>query len=296
MRMNSNAEFSRPAKMQNLRPRGVFASGSSASKKNGNPPADMNWNISAVMGHDRHKLGSFGRNKINFPAASLPSLKVLYEDNHLIAVWKDAGVLAQGDHSGARSLMDDVKRYLKEKYKKTGNVFLGLLHRLDWPVAGIMLFAKTSKGASRLSEQFRERTLSKIYYAVIEGRMPKENGTLVNMLQKTETMQGGKRAKITKRNGDRAELAYETIRHGKNYSLIKILLKTGKFHQIRAQFAAAGHPVAGDMKYGGRRSPHLAQDTIALAACGLSFTTATDNKNITLKERYPASWGAFAAS
>ncbi len=219
-------------------------------------------------------------------------LKILYEDNHLIAVWKNAGVLAQGDRSGETSLMDDVKNYIKEKYKKPGNVFLGLLHRLDRPVAGITLFAKTSKGASRLSEQFREQAVKKTYYAVIEGRLPKESGALVNMIEKRETMSGGRKAKITKNSGDRAELAYETVRRGQRYSLIKIRLKTGKFHQIRAQFAAAGCPVAGDIKYGGHPSPFLTNGTIALAACEFSFTTATENKTIALKVPYPKEWNA----
>jgi 23S rRNA pseudouridine1911/1915/1917 synthase len=216
--------------------------------------------------------------------------KVLYEDNHLIAVWKDAGVLAQGDHSNEPSMMDEVKTYLREKYKKPGNVFLGLLHRLDRPVAGILLFAKTSKGASRLSEQFRERTLSKIYYAVIEGKLQKESGTLVNMIEKKETMHGGRRAKITDRGGDRAELSYETVRRGSRYTLVRINLRTGKFHQIRAQFAAIKNPVAGDLKYNGHLSPLLKEGTIALAACQLSFKTATEERMITLKEPYPKEW------
>ena len=228
-------------------------------------------------------------------------LKVLYEDNHLIGVWKDAGILTQSDRSGVQSLFDKVKLYLKEKYKKPGNVFLGLLHRLDRPVAGIILFAKTSKGASRLSEQFRERTLSKTYYAVIEGSLFPKNGALVHMIEKRETMNGGQRAKITKNRGDRAELAYETMLSGpptqnaqarqeKNYSLLRINLKTGKFHQIRAQLAATGHPIVGDVKYGGHQSQNLPEDTIALASCGLSFTTATDEKHVTLKQPYPTEW------
>lgn len=223
-------------------------------------------------------------------------LKILYEDNHLIGVWKDAGVLSQGDHSGEPSLMDDVKKYLKEKYKKPGNVFLGLLHRLDRPVAGITLFAKTSKGASRLSEQFRERSVVKIYYAVIEGCLTEEKGTLVNMIEKKTTMSGGRRANITITGGDRAELSYEGMHNGKRHALVKIRLKTGKFHQIRAQFAAIGHPIAGDIKYGGHSSSFLASGAIALAACELSFATATENRTIALKAPYPKEWDALIAS
>ena len=113
-----------------------------------------------------------------------PNLKILYEDNHLIAVFKPAGVLIQGDISGDRCLMDEVKDYLKDKYKKKGNVFLGLVHRLDRPVAGVVLFAKTSKGASRISEQIRNREFSKTYYAVIFGHINPTAGRLVNRLEK----------------------------------------------------------------------------------------------------------------
>ena len=203
--------------------------------------------------------------------------------------------------------MDDVKKYLKEKYKKPGNVFLGLLHRLDRPVAGIILFAKTSKGASRLSEQFREREIVKKYYAVIEGTMSEKNGALVHMIEKKTTMHGGRRAKITENSGSphqilrrsagkQAELIYETVRSNARYSLVKIDLKTGKFHQIRAQFAAEGHPIAGDIKYGGHLSPILTDGAIALAACELSFTTATDEKRITLKEPYPEQWNKLGVT
>ncbi len=220
----------------------------------------------------------------------MEQLKVLYEDNHLIAVWKDAGVLTQSDRSGIQSLFDKVKIYLKEKYKKPGNIFLGLLHRLDRPVAGIILFAKTSKGASRLSEQFRERTLSKKYYAVVEGSFFQKNGALVHMIEKRETMNGGQRAKIMKNRGDRAELSYETIRSSKDRSLLRINLKTGKFHQIRAQLSAEGHPIINDIKYGGHQAPQFPEDAVALAACELSFTTATDNKYISLRRPYPKEW------
>ncbi len=217
-------------------------------------------------------------------------MKILYEDNHLIAVWKDAGILAQGDYSETPSIMDDVKKYLKEKYNKPGNVFLGLMHRLDRPVSGIMLFAKTSKGARRVGEQFRERTIVKTYYGVIEGSLPKENGTLVSTIEKKNTINGGQRAKITEKTGDHAELSYETVRSGSQYSLVKINLITGKFHQIRAQFASIGHPIANDIKYGGHISKILTDGTIALAACELIFTTATDDRMISLKERYPKEW------
>lgn len=220
-------------------------------------------------------------------------MKILYEDNHLIAVWKDAGILSQEDYSDDKSIMDDVKKYIKEKYNKTGNVFLGLLHRLDRPVAGIMLFAKTSKGASRLSKQFREHTIVKKYSAIIEGQLEKENGSLINFLEKEQKYSGALRAKINSKEGARAELSYKTILSNKKYSLIEINLLTGKFHQIRAQFAEIGHPIIGDVKYGGKKSPIISNGEIALVANKLSFITATDEKEIVLKAPYPEKWKRF---
>ncbi len=186
-------------------------------------------------------------------------LKVLYEDNHLIAVFKPVGVLTQGDITGDRCLMDEVKSYLKEKYKKPGNVFLGLLHRLDRPASGIVLFAKTSKGASRLSEQFRNRTIEKTYHALVLGRPKQNKGNLVDFLKKGDT---GK--------PKRAELDYEVISSGGKYSLLKINLKTGRFHQIRNQLELLGHPI-------------VRQDrNICLCATSISFKLATKDETKTI--------------
>lgn len=200
-------------------------------------------------------------------------LQVLYEDNHLIAVFKPSGILTQGDITGDRSLMDEVKSYLKEKYKKPGKVFLGLLHRLDRPVSGIVLFAKTSKGASRLSEQFRNRTIEKTYHAVVLGKPKKEKGDLIDFLKKNK---GG--------NIKRAELFYETISSNGKYSLLKIQPKTGRFHQIRAQLSAMGHPILGDTKYGAPFS--LPDKNLCLCATSLAFKLATKDiiKKISIPE------------
>src|SRR3989344_7055737 len=162
-------------------------------------------------------------------------LEILYEDNHLIAVFKPAGVLVQGNRPvGERNeptLMDEVKEYLKEKYKKPGNVFLGLVHRLDRPVSGIILFAKTSKGAKRLSEQFRNHEVEKTYHAIVIGT-PKENrGVLINNLIKDDKLKKGRE----KANGKIAKLYYEVIKSNKTYSLLKIKIEGGQFHQIRSQ-------------------------------------------------------------
>lgn len=224
-------------------------------------------------------------------------LQVLYEDNHLIAVFKPAGVLVQGDKPvGERSeptLMDEVKEYLKEKYKKPGNVFLGLVHRLDRPVSGIILFAKTSKGAARISEQIREREMRKTYHAMVEGEIKPPRGTLKNFLIKDEK---NKIARISNPpagggEGDYAELDYETVKTNGARTLLKINLKTGRFHQIRAQLSAAGHPIVGDLKYGAKEK--LPDKSIALCATELSFVTATTGETKTIKIDYPDGWDSL---
>lgn len=212
-------------------------------------------------------------------------IKVLYEDNHLIAVLKPAGVLVQGDDSKERSLMDDVKDYLKEKYNKPGNVFLGLIHRLDRPVEGIVLFAKTSKGASRISEQFRLRSIVKIYHCVVEGKVLKDEGTISGNIEKTKD-----RKAIFSKDGEGKEssLSYRVLERSDNFSLLEIDLSTGRFHQIRAALASIGHPVVGDIKYGAKNS--LPNQVIALASVRLDFKTATEDKPISLSIPDPEMW------
>jgi 23S rRNA pseudouridine1911/1915/1917 synthase len=217
-------------------------------------------------------------------------IKVLYEDNHLIAVEKPAGVLTQADKTGDESLMDKVKKYLKEKYKKPGNVFLGLLHRLDRPVSGIILFAKTSKGASRLSEQFRARTVEKIYHVVVLGRPGQDKGILKNYIKKEDnTPTGAKKAVLAaKIDGQLAELSYELVASNKKYSLLKIKTETGRFHQIRFQLAREGCPILGDLKYG---APFpLPDKSIALSATHLSFETATTKERKEISVPIPENW------
>lgn len=210
------------------------------------------------------------------------SLRVLYEDNHLIAVYKPACVLVQGDETGDPCLMDEVKEYIKETYKKPGNVFLGLLHRLDRPVAGIVLFAKTSKGASRISEQFRNRTIKKTYTAIIEGIPDRDECTLIHYLKKDE-----KKNKVTVYEQPtpealRAELFFRIIRKKTDRAMVEVELKTGRPHQIRAQLSTIGCPILGDVKYGA--SQPLPDGSIALAATYLEFTTATggERKSVTI--------------
>ena len=227
-------------------------------------------------------------------------IKVIYEDNHIIAVYKPAGVLTQGDRTGDENLMDIVKNYLKEKYQKQGNIFLGLVHRLDKPVSGIVLFGKTSKGASRLSEQFRNHTIQKTYHGIVVGK-PKENkGIIKEKVNKISFFAEGFTnktdeellAEIKKATKTRtAELEYEVVRKNEKYSLLKILPKTGRFHQIRIQMQQMGCPILGDFKYGAKDL--LPDKSIALSATAISFKSATEDKNINLEIPLPEMWKKY---
>lgn len=208
-------------------------------------------------------------------------LNVLYEDNHLIAVFKPAGLLVQGDASGAISLMDIVKDYLKEKYNKPGDVFLGLIHRLDRPVSGIVLFAKTSKGASRVSEQFRNHDVSKIYTAVFEGLLEKDEDKIEVYIKKDEKLRKAYVFEKMTEGAQKALLAYKVLRRENDRTWAKIELYTGRFHQIRATFSSVGYPILGDVKYGSKIK--YQEGKIALCASELSFKTATEGKDIHLQ-------------
>ncbi len=213
------------------------------------------------------------------------SIKILYEDNHIIAVEKPAGVLSQGDRSGQTSMFGLVKKYLKEKYKKPGNVFLGIVHRLDRPVSGILLFAKTSKGASRLSEQFRNKTIEKTYHALVVGKPPKNRGVLVNVIGKDEKLLKAKEYG----DGKEAVLHYELVKSNGKYSLLKIQIQGGQFHQIRVQLSLAGMPIVGDVKYKGEAWSF--GEAIALCATGISFIQATVDKRVDLSIAIPFELG-----
>lgn len=179
-------------------------------------------------------------------------LDILYEDNHLIVCVKPPGVLSQGGELALDNMVDLLKGYLKETYHKPGNVYLGLIHRLDLNVGGVMVFAKTSKAAKRLSEQVRQHTFKKSYLAICKGVFETEEGTFTDRLQKDES---NRQAIINNQgSGKVSELIYhvidQTVILGETYSLLKIDLITGRFHQIRAQMAYHGHPLLGDTKYG----------------------------------------------
>lgn len=202
-------------------------------------------------------------------------LRVLYEDNHVIAVFKPGRVPVQSDISGDSSLMDLVKEYLKEKYQKPGNVFLGLVHRLDRPVSGIVVFAKTSKAASRLSESFRSRVTQKTYLAKVEGNL-KGRGKLVHHLLSRE----GQPVVIKKEpfeGSKEAILEYKVT----GPSIVEVQLHTGRKHQIRAQLAFIGHPILGDKKYGS--SERYREGEIALVASRLVVPHPTKEEEIRLE-------------
>lgn len=174
-------------------------------------------------------------------------LNILYEDNHIIVVVKPFNILSQGDSTGDISIIDMIKAYIKEKYNKPGNVYLGLVHRLDRPVGGIMVFAKSSKAASRLCKAFNEHKITKKYLAIINGKMDNDRGELKDLIEK-----GPDGKSFISPNGKEAILDYEILEYNKEYdcSLVSISLKTGRHHQIRVQFASRGHYLLGDQRYG----------------------------------------------
>ena len=215
-------------------------------------------------------------------------MKVLYEDNHLIAVYKPSGVPVQPDESGDASLMDLVKEYLKQKYHKQGQVFLGLLHRLDRPVSGVILFAKTSKGASRLSEQFRLHQTLKIYQALVEGKPKKDAATLIHYLKKNSVKNKVTVYPESTKDALYAELSYTVLKSDKTHSLLEIHLKTGRPHQIRAQLATIGCPIVGDLKYGACHP--LPDKSLRLAAVSLEFRLATKEEIVKVEIPTPAEW------
>ena len=196
-------------------------------------------------------------------------LRVLYEDNHVIVVVKEKNVLSQADNTHDIDMLTIIKKYLKEKYNKPGNVYLGLVHRLDRPVGGIMVFAKTSKAASRLSDQVRKKEIKKTYMAVVKGIIKKDEDTFVDYLLKLDN---GNTIVTTKNKGKESVLTYKVLKRNyeKNETLVSIDLKTGRHHQIRVQFASRGYPLCGDQRYG-----KSDKTQIALCAYKLEFIHPT---------------------
>jgi len=216
--------------------------------------------------------------------------KVIYIDNHIIAVIKPTGLLTQTDFNNDKSLINQTRQWIKKKYQKPNNIFLGLVHRLDRNVSGVVLFARTSKAASRLSKQFREGTIKKYYRSIVLGKLKEVRGTLVHHLRKEKSL----KATVFPREtifAKRSELSYEVIDLLENDTLVEIILSTGRFHQIRAQMAFIGHPIMGDVKYGAPK-PLLNQE-IALYACKLIFNHPISNEEITLTAPEPKTWKQF---
>jgi 23S rRNA pseudouridine1911/1915/1917 synthase len=184
----------------------------------------------------------------------MQQLQVLYEDNHIIAVNKRPSDIVQGDKTGDTPLSDFVKQYVKEKYDKPGEVFIGTVHRIDRPVSGIVLFARTSKALARLNQMFQTKEIQKTYWAVVKNKPEKESGKLIHYLKKNEAKNMSK-AFTNEQNGAlRSELDYKLICSSDNYHLLEITPLTGRHHQIRVQLASMGCPIKGDLKYGFNRS------------------------------------------
>ena len=181
-------------------------------------------------------------------------MQVVYEDNHIIIVNKASGEIVQGDKTGDKPLSDIVKEYIKVKYAKPGNVFLGVVHRLDRPVGGLVVFARTSKALSRLNEMFRTGDVHKTYWAVVKKHSIPEEGTLTNWLVRNEKQNKSYAYDTERPNAKKAILHYKVIARSEKYYLLEIDLKTGRHHQIRCQLAKMGCPIKGDLKYGADRS------------------------------------------
>lgn len=182
------------------------------------------------------------------------NLQILYEDNHIIVVNKRVGDIVQGDKTGDKPLSDIVKEYIKEKYNKPGDVFLGVVHRLDRPTSGIVVFARTSKALTRLNETFKNRETQKTYWAVVKNCPPKEKDTLVHYLTRNSKNNTSKAHSKEVPNSKKSSLSYAIFQKLNNYYALEIDLHTGRHHQIRCQLAAIGSPIKGDLKYGFERS------------------------------------------
>lgn len=188
------------------------------------------------------------------PSEIIESSQIVYEDNHLIIINKKSSEIVQGDKTGDMPLSEKVKNYLKQRDNKPGNVFCGVCHRLDRPVSGIVIFAKTSKALSRMNELFRDKTITKTYWAVVKNRPPQIKQRLTHFLIKNEQANKSKAFDTEKSGALKAELEYELLASISNYHLLQINLFTGRHHQIRAQLSAIGCPIKGDLKYGFDRS------------------------------------------
>ena len=220
-------------------------------------------------------------------------MTVVYEDNHIIVVNKTASEIVQADKTGDTPLSETVKQYLKEKYQKPGNVFLGVTHRLDRPVSGLVIFAKTSKALTRLNEMFRAGEVKKTYWAVVKNAPKESEGELVHFLVSNEKQNKSYAYDKEVPNSKKAVLDYRLIGRSENYYLLEVDLKTGRHHQIRCQLAKMGCPIKGDLKYGSPRSNP--DGSICLHARRVRFVHPVSKELIELKAPLPEGnlWKGF---
>jgi 23S rRNA pseudouridine1911/1915/1917 synthase len=221
-------------------------------------------------------------------------IRILYEDNHLLCVFKPGGLLVQGDRTGDTTALELAKRYIKEKYGKPGNVFLGLVHRIDRPASGVVVFARTSKAASRLSREFHDRKVKKTYLAVVWGRIAEDQGELVSYIERAHLR--SRVADGPSASAKQAVLHFTVLARREDLTLVEVSPATGRHHQIRLQFARAGHPVVGDLKYGA--TAPLPDKTIALHATSLTFEHPVREEPVTISAPPPTSypWSLFGVT
>ena len=212
-------------------------------------------------------------------------MKIVYEDNHVIIASKRSGEIVQGDKTGDRTLADDVKEYIKEKYAKPGNVFLGVTHRLDRPVWGLVVFAKTSKALARLNDMFRNGEVHKTYWAICQNAPAEPEATLTHWITRNEKQNKSYAYDREVPGSKKAVLHYRTISRSERYTLVEIELMTGRHHQIRCQLAKIGCPIKGDLKYGARRSNP--DGSISLLARKVEFIHPVSKELICVESQVP---------
>jgi 23S rRNA pseudouridine1911/1915/1917 synthase len=222
--------------------------------------------------------------------------EIIYEDNHIIAVYKRSSDLAQGDKTGDISLDTEVKEYLREKYKKPGEVFLGVVHRLDRPVSGVILYARTSKALERLNEMFRSKQIKKTYLAIVKERPPEDEATITHFLKKNEEQNKSYAFDTEVKGSKEASLTYRLKGRSERFYLLEIELHSGRHHQIRAQLAKIGCPIKGDLKYGFPRSNE--DGGISLLARKLEFIHPVKKEPVIITAHFPDGdiWPVFMNS
>ena len=234
------------------------------------------------------------KNSIKVGRSTVENLQVLYEDNHIIAVNKRPGDIVQGDKTGDEPLSDTVKAFLKKKYNKPGNVFTGVAHRIDRPVSGVVLFAKTSKALARLNAMFQAKEIEKTYWAAVPGVPEEDSGTLVHFLKKDAAKNKSRAVKSGSSGAKKAELRYRVLAVADRYTLLEVLPLTGRHHQIRAQLAAAGYPIKGDLKYGAPRSNKDASIHLHARSVQFIHPVAKNPVNVTAPTPPDAIWDHFS--